>query len=153
MEHCNGGLSNPEKPKILEQVGQPNFSTWPEKGLEQRLRWSRVLGHVPIGSLLSPGLGGQGLCPARFLLSSLQKIWIRCQVSRQGNICGLVIPQAVHSWHDGAQSPPAFSQHDFMVINYFDDSMVPPFWETPKPQNGWLGDFFKSQIGFSPHHT
>ena len=66
--------------------------------------------------------------------SSLQKIWIRCQVSRQRNICGLVIPQAVHSW--GSKMGPSRQQSSFNT-----NSMIwwyPPVWETP-----WVvGDCF-----------
>lgn len=66
--------------------------------------------------------------------SSLQKIWIRCQVSRQRNICGLVIPQAVHSW--GSKMGPSRHQSSFNT-----NSMIWWYPQFGKP-HGWLGDCF-----------
>ena len=101
-------------------------------------------------SMGQKGKNGSPLHPRE--VPDLQKIWIRCQVSRQGNICGLVIPQAVHSWRSTRSTRSAAKNLQHFPGHQVINGATPIFGNL---HDGWLGHriIFNSPIRLSTHDT
>ena len=101
-------------------------------------------------SMGQKGKNGSPLHPRE--VPDLQKIWIRCQVSRQGNICGLVIPQAVHSWRSTRSTRSAAKNLQHFPRSPSDKRCYPHFRKPPWWLVGSSYYFQFSNPTFNPRH-